>query len=84
LYAGRTAVPLNSLTVAEHVHEKSIAEMRTEMAAIDSAFRPRWWIASGMVPERLAVIAWATDSTSSLRPVAPLPDGGIAAREITR
>jgi hypothetical protein len=84
LYADRIAVPVNSLTVSEHVRPKSVAMMRAEFAAIDSAFRPRWWVTTGMVPERFALLAWVNDSSGTVRAVAPMPNGGLAARVTAR
>lgn len=85
LYANRIAVPVNSLTVVEHVRDKTVGAMRAEFAVIDSTFRPKWWVVSGMVPERFALFSWVTDSTNTtLRPIANLPNGGIAALVVNR
>src|SRR6185436_12672566 len=81
LYAGRTGLPVNSLTVEEHVHPKSIADMRREFAAIDSAFHPKWWVITGMVPEREALRVWGLEPNSVLHPAGEFPRGGLAGRE---
>jgi hypothetical protein len=80
LYAGRVGIPANSLTVMEYVREKSDAAMRAELAAMDSAFHPTWWIVSSNARERQALVAWSSDSTSPVRYAATIPSGGIAAR----
>ena len=79
LYAGRIAVPVNSLTVDEDVHGKTDAQMRKEFAAIDSTFHPRFWVITGMVPERFAFAKWASEPGSPFV-FAPLPGDGIAAK----
>ena len=80
LYADRISVPTSMLTVAEYLQPKSDAEVRAEFAAIDAAFHPRWWIATGLVRERFALAAWVADTAHHLRVVAHLPNGGLAAR----
>lgn len=84
LYANRIALPITMLTVAAYLHPKSPPEIRAEFEAINAAFHPAWWIASGMVPERFDLAAWARDSASGLRPVASLPNDGLAARAVRR
>jgi hypothetical protein len=84
LYADRIGVPLNLLTVEEYVRPKTPGVMRAELAVIDSAFHPRWWVATGNVPQSRALTAWATDSATTLSPVAGLPNGGLAARTVHR
>ena len=84
LYGNRIAVPINSLTVAEHVRGKTVAAMRTELMAIDSTYRPRWWVIASLSPERFALFSWATDSAGHVRVTAQLPHGGLAARVVGR
>jgi hypothetical protein len=82
LYAQRIAVPITSLTVAEHLQHKSDSVTRSELMAFDATYHPRWWVASGMVSERTVLLQWALDSASGLRPVAQLPNGGNAVRSL--
>ncbi|HKS06891.1 MAG TPA: hypothetical protein VJR92_11295 [Gemmatimonadaceae bacterium] len=84
LYADRIGVPLNLLTVEEYIRPKTVGVMRAELAAVDSAFHPRWWIATGSVPQGRALVAWASEPATTLVPVANLPNGGLAARTVTR
>jgi hypothetical protein len=80
LYANRTVVPVSTLTASEYVRPKSAEVMRAEIAAIDSTYRPRWWVASGGVAQGAAMRAWAAESPGRLEIVAMLPGGGFAAR----
>ena len=84
LYTGRIVVPTSMLTVAEYLRPKTPAQVRAEFLTIQNAFHPRWWIASGLVPERYALRDWVMDTTSHLRPIAALPNDGLAARAIDR
>lgn len=83
LYTGRIAVPVSTLTVAEYVRPKGDAASRAELAAIDSTFRPSWWVVSAMTGLRGPFVNWVLSSGGALIPVATLPDGGIAARRGT-
>ena len=84
LYTGRIGLPTSMLTVAGYFRAKSPAEVRDEFALIDSTYHPRWWIATGLVPERFALAGWVADSAHHLRLVAHLPNGGLAARAVGR
>ena len=80
LYANRTVVPISTLMASEYVRPKSAEAMRAEIAAIDSTYRPQWWVASGGVAQGAALRAWAAESPGRLEIVAMLPGGGFAAR----
>jgi hypothetical protein len=80
LYAGRIGLPLSSLTVAEYVRPKPDSISQREYTAIDSAYRPHWWIATSMTDERPKLAAWATRTISEPGFVLGFPDNGVAVR----
>jgi hypothetical protein len=66
--------------VAEFVVPKPDSIFHQEYAAIDSAYRPHWWIATSMTTERPIVARWAMTSVSEPRFVLAFPDSGLAVR----
>jgi hypothetical protein len=80
LYAGRIGVPISSLSVAEYVVPKTDSAYQIEFAAIDSLYRPQWWIATGMTGERRAIVQWASRPGKQPRFALGFPEGGVAVR----
>jgi hypothetical protein len=82
LYAGRIGVPAGMLTVAEYLRPKPPEQVRQEFAIIDSTFHPRWWIATGLLPERFLMRDWIIASPGRFQLISTLPNDGFAVRAI--
>jgi hypothetical protein len=80
LYAGRIGTPVSSLTVEEYVNPKPPAASAREYTAIDSIYRPHWWIATHMTSERFAIADWASRVQAAPRFVTEFPGNGLAVR----
>jgi hypothetical protein len=80
LYAGRIGLPISSLTVAEYVVPKPDSVFQQEYAAIDSIYRPQWWIATSMTTELPIVARWATNGLRDPLFALAFPDSGLAVR----
>jgi Gpi18-like mannosyltransferase len=80
LYAGRIGLPISSLTVAEYVVPKTDSSFQLEYTALDSTYRPHWWIATSRTPELRAIVQWASRPGKSPRFALGFPDSGLAVR----